>query len=69
MECEYCGRKIDELKIVVCSDSGKIFCDSINSPLEEDSCARKYIEKNPDEMKRFYYFTRLIGNHFNFCIF
>lgn len=55
--CKYCTKIIKD--IAVANDlTGKLFCagSEESSPLQEDSCARRYINQNPEDIRGNYFF-------------
>jgi len=44
--------------MIVSSNQNQFFCLSEHAPLEEDSCARKYVERTKD-FSMSYFFARL----------
>lgn len=57
--CFYCDKDLKSLELAISSSSGKLFCKSEHAPLEEDSCALKYIQANLEGIKGSYYFIKL----------
>ncbi|MBS3078653.1 hypothetical protein J4218_00885 [Candidatus Pacearchaeota archaeon] len=57
-ECCECKRILNIGDMIVSSNQNQFFCLSEHAPLEEDSCARKYVERTKD-FSMSYFFARL----------
>jgi hypothetical protein len=62
LNCCFCRKKFKLLELVVSSQDNKLFCAPESAPLEEGSCALKYIQENPGELGKSYFFIKLGGN-------
>ena len=59
-KCNECGKGLEIGSWVVGDNDNQTFCHGEHSPLEDNSCARKYIERTRDFSKS-YFFIKLEG--------